>query len=329
MKVLITGAAGFVGSATTEYFHLKGHQVFALDSFSNYYSVVLKKMRAKNLKEKFDINVETIDLSDKDSVVKLLRFFSPNVVVHLAAQPGVRLPLEENDKYVKDNLLGFSNLALESTVHGVESFLYASSSSVYGNHPSPILTEKLHDLHPISFYGATKLANEILAGALSEVSTTKFRGLRFFTVYGPWGRPDMAYFKLINAGLNKKAFTLFGDGTKQRDFTYIDDVIHSIYELTNEINQKNSNFSDVVNVGGGKPVSMNKLISTIERELKTTINVDKLPNAQGDVNSTYASNEYLETLIGVRKFINVETGIHQTVRWALEADPENRLAKWV
>ena len=329
MKVLITGAAGFVGAAVTEHFATKGHDVHAIDSFSDYYSVDLKRFRARNLKEKFDLEIDEVDLSIKDSVKAIFRDFSPNSVIHLAAQPGVRLPLSENHRYVKDNLLGFSNVALESTLHGADSFIYASSSSVYGDHSSTILTENLKDLHPISFYGATKLTNEILANALSATTSTKFRGLRFFTVYGPWGRPDMAYFKLISAGLNTNTFTLYGDGSKKRDFTYIDDAIDSVYELTKEIMQRNGKLSDIVNVGGGSPVSMDTLISTIEDELQIKINVEKHPNAEGDVNSTFASKQYLEELIGPRKFVGLEKGIHETVKWATTFHEKNKLATWI
>lgn len=329
MKVLITGAAGFVGAATSEYFANNGHDIYAVDSFSDYYSVDLKKLRAKNLKEKFDIDIKTLDLSIQGSVKAAFGEFSPDAVIHLAAQPGVRLPISANHLYVRDNLVGFSNVALESIECGVDSFVYASSSSVYGNHASTILSENLGDMRPISFYGATKLSNEILANALSAASPTKFRGMRFFTVYGPWGRPDMAYLKLISSGLNNKSFALFGDGSKKRDFTYINDVVKSIYDLTAELMQKSAKYSDIVNIGGGNPVSMDSLISTIENELQTKIKIAKSPDAMGDVNTTYASNEYLKNLIGSRKFVEINEGIRETINWARQYNCENQLEKWV
>jgi UDP-glucuronate 4-epimerase len=218
---------------------------------------------------------------------------------------------------------------VESIECGVDSFVYASSSSVYGNHASTILSENLRYMCPISFYGATKLTNEILANALSATSPTKFLGMRFFTVYGPWGRPDMAYLKLISSGLNNKTFALFGDGSKKRDFTYIKDVVNSIYDLTVELMHKSGKYSDIVNIGGGNPVSMDSLISTIENELKTKIQIAKSPDAMGDVNATYASTEYLENLIGSRKFVEINEGIKETINWAREYNGENQLDKWV
>lgn len=329
MKVLITGAAGFIGAATSEYFATNGHDVYAVDSFSDYYSVDLKNLRARNLKEKFNLEIKALDLSIHGEVKAAFKEFSPNVVIHLAAQPGVRLPISASHLYVRDNLVGFSNIALESIERGVDSFVYASSSSVYGNHASTILSENLGDVRPISFYGATKLSNEILATALSATSTTKFRGMRFFTVYGPWGRPDMAYLKLINSGLNNKTFTLFGDGSKKRDFTYIKDVVNCIYDLTAELMQKSGKYSDIVNIGGGNPVSMDSLISTIENELQTKIKIAKSSDAMGDVITTYASNEYLENLIGFRKFIEINDGIKETINWSRQYSSENQLDKWV
>lgn len=327
-KILVTGGAGFIGSAVAERLLEQGNTVSAVDSFSDYYSQDLKRSRAEKLKNTYGLDVIQVELSDEKAVKKLFQAQKPDLVIHLAAQPGVRLPLSENYKYVRDNLVGFSNVATQACLAGTNSVLYASSSSVYGNSLSQDLTEDLLDIHPISFYGATKLCNETLARSLSNSSDTKFRGLRFFTVYGPWGRPDMAYFRIIEAAINKRRFQLFGDGTKTRDFTYISDVVSSVLNLGNELIARNCKFSDVVNVGGGNPISMNKLIETIELKMNTKLILERGPDAIGDVSRTNACTKYLNSLIQVDRFVEVDEGIKDTIEWALSAGNINRLPDW-
>jgi UDP-glucuronate 4-epimerase len=328
MRILLTGAAGFIGAAVAEKLSQQGESIVAIDSFSDYYSRNLKEKRALNLRKKYGLEVKYVELSDEDQVKNLFGEVNPEIVIHLAAQPGVRLPISDNYKYVRDNLIGFSNLASQSCISNVNSFLYASSSSVYGNSLAPELSENLENLVPISFYGATKLSNEILANSLMASSETKFRGLRFFTVYGPWGRPDMAYLKLINAGLSNGKFRLFGDGTKKRDFTYIDDVVSSVIELGNEALNRDLKFSDVVNIGGGRPVSMNGLIETVENSLKVKIEVNYEENAIGDVTNTMSDTTYLKSLIPIQSFIKLEEGIKRTVEWAMEMNNQNEYKNW-
>lgn len=328
MKVLVTGAAGFIGSAIVEKLSQQDLSICAVDSFSDYYSRDLKAKRAANLKENYGQEVRTVELSDKTQVENLFKTINPEIVIHLAGQAGVRLPVAENYKYVRDNLVGFSNVATQSCLTSVSSFLYASSSSVYGNSPVSELSEGLENLRPISFYGGTKLANEILAHSLSISFETKFRGLRFFTVYGPWGRPDMAYLKLINSGLNNKPFNLFGDGTKKRDFTFVDDVVSSVIELAHESMRRESKFSDVVNIGGGRPVSINELIEIVEYCLRVKIKVNQEGNAIGDVANTMSDTSYLKSLISTREFVKLEDGIARTVEWALQMNRENAYQKW-
>ena len=329
MKILVTGAAGFIGSAVAERLTQQGNAVTAVDSFSDYYSQDLKRNRAERLSKLSGLNVLETDLSEELSVVKLFEKSKPDLVIHLAAQPGVRLPISENHRYVKDNLVAFSNIASQSCIANVDSFLYASSSSVYGNNNSTSLSENINGIKPISFYGATKLANEILANSLALSSATKFRGLRFFTVYGPWGRPDMAYLKIINAALNKKSFELFGDGSKTRDFTYVDDVVSSVVNLGSELLSRKSGFSDVVNIGGGQPISMNNLIDTIQKELNMEIEVKRGQDASGDVFATNANTEYLKSLIPSKNFVNIHEGIKEVVKWAVTCNDQNQFENWV
>ena len=329
MKYLITGAAGFIGSAVSQALVRQGHTISAVDSFSNYYSRDLKISRAKRLKDDFGIDTQRLDLSDEKSVKSLFLNCKPDIVIHLAAQPGVRLPLAQNAIYVKDNLVGFSNIATASAISGVDSFLYASSSSVYGDQREASLSESNHEIRPISFYGATKIANEFLAHSIANTSDTKFRGMRFFTVYGPWGRPDMAYFKIINAAINRGKFELYGDGSKTRDFTYLDDVISSVISLSDELLLRNSRFSDVVNIGGGNPVSINGLINTIQQILNVEIYINRVDNVIGDVSDTMADTRYLDSLIKPKKFVELRDGISETVEWALEKNATKEMKKWI
>ena len=197
MQYLITGAAGFIGSFLCHKLAKEGNKIIAIDNFSKYYDVGLKKTRVKELLEPLNVDVINLDITDSLKFDDLVSKSKPNVVINLAAQAGVRLPLNETDKYVNNNLVGFSNV-LRSTVNNkVPFFLYASSSSVYGDKAAIPYIEIEQNLHPTSFYGATKLANELLTPTLIQNSSTAARGLRFFTVYGPWGRPDMAYFRMI------------------------------------------------------------------------------------------------------------------------------------
>jgi UDP-glucuronate 4-epimerase len=197
MQYLITGAAGFIGSFLCHKLAKEGNKIIAIDNFSNYYDVGLKNTRVKELLEPLNVDVINLDITDDLKFDNLVSKSKPDVVINLAAQAGVRLPVNETDKYVNSNLVGFSNV-LRSTVNNkVPFFLYASSSSVYGDKAAIPYIESEQNLHPTSFYGATKLANELLTPTLIQNSSTAARGLRFFTVYGPWGRPDMAYFRMI------------------------------------------------------------------------------------------------------------------------------------
>lgn len=328
MKILVTGAAGFIGSNLIKTLSKEGHQLKAIDSFTDYYSVELKKFRAQELLDRNGIEVANLELSDALQVNELFKSNNFDTVIHLAAQPGVRLKINENFKYVRDNLVGFSNVAIESSSTGVKNFLYASSSSVYGNTNEETFSENQLDLQPISFYGATKLSNEKLAYALSKSSPTRFRGLRFFTVYGPGGRPDMAYFRLINSALNSANFRLFGNGDKKRDFTYIDDVAMCVSKLTTELDSHPEGFADVVNVGGGNPASMSQLIELVTKNCGTAPKVLEEENYFGDVNSTNASVEYLNSLINHGEFINLESGVKKTVDWALKLEDVSCLSRW-
>ena len=327
MKVLVTGAAGFIGSHLAASLNVLGHQVLCVDNFSDYYAPDFKKMRVSEILTNLDI--ETIDISRRSDVSKLFGDFKPDSVIHLAAQAGVRLPVSNYDNYVRDNLLGFSNVAIVASELKVQNFLYASSSSVYGDRALIPYTENEKNLKPNSFYGATKLSNEILASTLSHQTGMRMRGLRFFTVYGPWGRPDMAYFRLISNALVDAPYKLFGDGSIKRDFTYIDDTVKTTIDLFQNLLKQEKGFSDVVNVGGGSPRSINELIQVIGEISNKNIVFENHDPDLADVAITSANSAYLQSLIGNRAFTSLEMGIDQTYAWASRKEISKNLLHWV
>ena len=328
MTILVTGAAGFVGSHLIRALDARGELVVGLDNFNDYYSPELKKMRVKALIPN-TIEVIDADLTNPKILSEILSQFRPKSVYHLAAQAGVRLDLDENDLYVQSNLLGFSNILQASIKLGVKNFIYASSSSVYGNSTNVPYSENDHQLSPISFYGASKLSNEFLAAALVRGTSTNARGLRFFTVYGPWGRPDMAYFRLAETLINNHEFNLFGTGDALRDFTYIDDTIHATVELGKQLEELGQfGFADVVNIGGGKPSSMKDLINEFEIISKKTLQVRHLNRIEKDVNQTIADSRKLETLIGFKPKIELFEGVARVFNWAASPEVSEKLESW-
>ena len=329
MQYLITGAAGFIGSYLCHKLAKEGNKVIAVDSYSNYYDVGLKNSRVKELLEPLNIDVVDLDIVDDAKFDNLVSKSKPDVVINLAAQAGVRLPLQETDKYVNSNLVGFSNV-LRSTVNNkVPFFLYASSSSVYGDKAVIPYIESEQNLHPTSFYGATKLANELLTPTLIQNSSTAARGLRFFTVYGPWGRPDMAYFRMIANVVSGAEFNFFGDGSVERDFTFIDDAVNSVMALNTELQKRKPGYSDVVNLGGGRPLSMNYLLQTVSSISKNEVKFNRLNSNTNDAKKTMSDSKYIESLIGSKPSTKLEDGIAKTIEWAMRKDIASNLNNWV
>jgi UDP-glucuronate 4-epimerase len=329
MQYLITGAAGFIGSFLCHKLAKEGNKIIAVDNFSNYYDVGLKNNRVKELLKPLDIDIVNLDIVDDAKFDNLLSKNKPDVVINLAAQAGVRLPLKETDKYVNSNLVGFSNV-LRSTVNNkVPYFLYASSSSVYGDKAAIPYIESEQNLHPNSFYGATKLANELLTPTLIQNSSTAARGLRFFTVYGPWGRPDMAYFRMIANVISGAEFNFFGDGSVVRDFTFIDDAVNSVMALTTELQKRKPGYSDVVNLGGGRPLSMNYLLQTVSSISKNEVKFNRLNSNSNDAKKTMSDSKYIESLIASKPNTKLEDGIAKTIEWAMRKDISPNLNNWV
>jgi UDP-glucuronate 4-epimerase len=329
MQYLITGAAGFIGSFLCHKLAKEGNKIIAIDNFSNYYDVGLKNNRVKALLEPLDIDLVNLDIVDDAKFDILVSKSKPDVVINLAAQAGVRLPLQETDKYVNNNLVGFSNVLRSSVNNKVPFFLYASSSSVYGDKAAIPYIESEQNLHPTSFYGATKLANELLTPTLIQNSSTAARGLRFFTVYGPWGRPDMAYFRMIANVISGSEFNFFGDGSVERDFTFIDDAVNSVMALTTELQKRKPGYSDVVNLGGGRPLSMNYLLQTVSSISKNEVKFNRLNSNSNDAKKTMSDSKYIESLIGSKPNTKLEDGIAKTIDWAMREDVSSNLNNWV
>jgi UDP-glucuronate 4-epimerase len=329
MKYLVTGAAGFIGSHLCQRLATEGNEIVAIDNFSDYYDVSLKKLRVEKLLTPLQLKVLSVDISDKNAIDELIVSSKPEVVINLAAQAGVRLPTDQIHKYVNSNLVGFSNVLQSTVSNKIPYFLYASSSSVYGDQAAIPYTESEQKLHPNSFYGATKLANELLTPTLIKNSSTIARGLRFFTVYGPWGRPDMAYFRMIANVVSGSEFNFFGDGSVERDFTYIDDAVNSVIELSKELEKRKPGYSNVVNLGGGRPLSMNYLLDNINKISKAEVKFNRQSSNSNDAKKTMSDSSYIQSLIGSKPETKLEDGIDKTYQWALQSDISAQLNNWV
>jgi len=326
MRYLITGAAGFIGSKVGHDLLRDGHEVFCLDSLSDYYSVSLKEARYNSLVE---IPLLKDNLQNRSSLYEIVKRIMPDTVIHLGAQAGVRLTLNDNTRYVNSNLVAFSNILTVVIENEIPNFLYASSSSIYGDSAKIPYVESEKLLIPNSFYGGTKLSNEILSRSIIPNSKTKARGLRFFTVYGPWGRPDMVYFRIIANSLTGNKLQINGDGTIQRDFTYIDDASKSVLLLAKQLSQEENGFNDVVNVGGGSPCSIQELISLTENLAGQKITFERSDRNPGDVEKTMADPSYLRSLINFTPMTTLGEGIGKTLNWAKAPGIEENLAAWI
>jgi len=329
MRILVTGAAGFIGSAICEQLVLSDHNVTAVDNFSDYYDVSLKHLRVKELLNPLNLEVLNLDICDQVKVEKIIASSSPEIVIHLAAQAGVRLGVSDSRKYVDSNLVGFSNVLISAIENKIPKFLYASSSSVYGDKADIPYRESELNLHPNSFYGSTKLANELLVPTLVKNSKTTARGLRFFTVYGPWGRPDMAYFRMIANVLAGAEFKFFGDGSIERDFTFISDAVRSVINLTLELEGRKPGFSDVVNLGGGRPLSMNYLMEVVGSLTGKKVSFERFETNLNDARKTMSDASYIQNLIASKPSTKLEDGISTTIEWASRNEISANLDKWV
>ena len=327
--ILVTGSAGFVGSHVTKELLKRDYRVIGIDCLTDYYSVELKTLRMTNFDTHGNFSFANIDLSNADETEKVFQENEIEGVIHLAAQAGVRLPLEVTGKYIDSNITGFFNILKNSIKYEIPNFVYASSSSVYGDLSPLPYSESSKLLSPKSFYGATKLNNEQTAPILTSGTRTSTRGLRFFTVYGPWGRPDMAYFRLMAAALEKHNFQIFGDGTIERDFTYIDDVVSSTIQLFENLSKSETKVDDIVNIGGQRPLSMNYLIHQVQQISGRKLDISIKQSNPSDSQKTVADNSYLKLLIGETSFTPLEVGLENFYSWMKSPGVFEHVENWV
>lgn len=327
MKFLVTGAAGFIGFHACKRLLQAGHEVVGLDNMNDYYDVNLKQARLDLLQSPL-FSFHKIDLADREGIAQLFAHEKFNRVIHLAAQAGVRYSLENPFAYADSNLIGYLNI-LEGCRHNhVEHLLYASSSSVYGlNRKMPFSTDDSVD-HPVSLYAATKKANELMAHTYSHLYGTPTTGLRFFTVYGPWGRPDMALFKFTKAMLEGKSIDVYNYGKMKRDFTYIDDIVEAIVRMQDIIPQPNPEWTvetgspadssapyRVYNIGNSSPVELMDYITALEEALGMVAEKNMMPIQPGDVLETSADTKPLYDMVGFRPQTTVSQGVKNFVDW--------------
>tara|TARA_Y100000816_G_scaffold291450_1_gene282827 strand:+ start:1437 stop:2411 length:975 start_codon:yes stop_codon:yes gene_type:complete len=309
-KILVTGCSGFIGMHLCENLLRDGTQVFGIDNMNDYYDVTLKKSRLKNLLKYNNFEFEKVDISNFDELMLSFKKFKPTKVVNLAAQAGVRYSLKNPHAYIKTNVMGFMNVLECCRNHQVRGLIYASSSSVYGgNIKSPFSVDDEVN-KPISIYAASKKSNELMAYTYNHLYGLKSTGLRFFTVYGPWGRPDMAMYIFLNKINNGEEIKVFNHGDMQRDFTYIDDIISGIKSSI----KKNYSY-EIFNLGNNKSENLMDMISAIESCLKKKAKIKYLDMQPGDVKKTCADIDYTKLKLGYNPKISMHDGIIKFIDW--------------
>lgn len=328
MKILVTGAAGFIGSFTSHKLLDRGDEVIGIDNLNDYYDVNLKHARLARLTDKPGFQFAKMDIADTAALTKLFKEHKPDRVVHLAAQAGVRYSLENPQAYVDANVTGFLNILEAVRHHGTEHLVYASTSSVYGAHTNmPFSIHEPVD-HPVSLYAATKKANELMAHTYAHLFKVPCTGLRFFTVYGPWGRPDMALFKFTDLMIKGEPIDVFNYGKHKRDFTYVGDIVEGITRALDIVATPSPDWDSsnpdpatsnapyrVYNIGSNNPMDLSRYIEVLEETLGIKAERNLLPLQPGDVPDTYADVDDLIRDVGYKPDTPIETGIAEFVAW--------------
>ena len=312
--ILVTGAAGFIGSHVAHRLLDAGHSVVGLDNVNDYYDPTLKEARLARLTARDGFSFERVGLEDRAAMARVFEQGGFGTVIHLAAQAGVRYSLTNPHAYIDANLVGFTNILEGCRHHGVEHLLYASSSSVYGNNKKLPFSEKDNVDHPISLYAATKKANELMAHTYAHLYGLPVTGLRFFTVYGPWGRPDMAAFLFTKAILEGRPIQVFNRGDMRRDFTYIDDIVEGIVRLV-DARPAGTPPYELFNIGNNNPVQLLDFIATLEELLGVKAQKELLPMQPGDVPATYADIDALAAKVGFSPSTPLRAGLERFVAW--------------
>ncbi len=328
MKILVTGAAGFIGAALSHRLLDRGDEVVGIDNLNDYYDVSLKEARLARLTRRDGFRFERLDVADREGMSRLFREHRFDAVMHLAAQAGVRYSIENTHAYVDANLVGFVNI-LEGCRHGeVSHLVFASSSSVYGANTQLPFSEHDNVDHPVSLYAATKKANELMAHTYAHLYGLPCTGLRFFTVYGPWGRPDMALFKFTRLMLEDKPIPVFNRGEMVRDFTYIDDIVEGVVRVIDRPPEPNPSWSGdspdpatsyapwrIYNIGNSRPVKLMRYIEVLEQCLGRKAKMALLPMQPGDVRATQADTTELRNAVGYAPSTPIEEGVARFVAW--------------
>lgn len=331
MNIMITGVAGFIGSTLAIRLLERGDHVYGIDNMNDYYDVKLKEARLDRFKDHDNFTYQKLDISNRDEMEDLFRKNKFDAVMNLAAQAGVRYSIDNPAAYVDANLVGFANI-LEGCRHSkVGHLVFASSSSVYGANTKLPFSEHDNVDHPVSLYAASKKANELMAHSYSHLYKLSCTGLRFFTVYGPWGRPDMALFKFTKGILEGEPIPVFNHGKMVRDFTYVDDIVEGVIRVIDKPAASDSNWSGdhpdsatsyapyrIYNIGNNNPVELMKYVTVLEDCLGIKANIDMLPMQDGDVPVTYANTDDLNEGVGFKPGTTVETGIARFVKWYKE-----------
>ena len=331
MTILVTGSSGFIGFHLCKKLIQNGEKVIGFDNMNNYYDKTLKENRLSELRKIADEDKFIFILGNlEDNIIleKIFKDYKPKQVVNLAAQAGVRYSIENPSAYIQSNIVGFNNILEQCRYNKVEHLVYASSSSVYGGNELMPFSEMHSVDHPVSLYASSKKSNELMAHTYSHLYGLPTTGLRFFTVYGPWGRPDMALFLFTEAIINDRPIKVFNNGNMMRDFTYIDDIIEGVFRVIFKTATPNKNFKKsnpnssnswapyrIFNIGNSNPINLKKYIETIEKNLCKKAIKQLLPMQPGDVKATSANTKLLEEWIGFKPNTTIEDGVNKFVNW--------------